>query len=109
METKTVGLKMLVKSVAANLNKSTELEEDLTKRTQAGVKEVLKELAEQVEINLIAGNSVRLDGIGTLKTRTLKARNGVNPKTGEKIQIQESRVVKFTPSSSLKQIVKETA
>jgi len=41
-------------------------------------------------------------GFGTFSVAERKARQGRNPKSGEVIQIPESRSVKFTPSEGLK-------
>lgn len=49
------------------------------------------------------GNEVSLNGIGKLKVKTRKARKGLNPKTGEKIQIAEKNAVTFTASKTIKE------
>ena len=49
--------------------------------------------------------SVQLVGFGTFSVSHRAARMGVNPQTGEKIQIQASNSVKFKPGSALKAIV----
>jgi DNA-binding protein HU-beta len=41
-------------------------------------------------------------GFGTFSVAERKARAGRNPKTGEVIQIPESKTVKFTASEGLK-------
>lgn len=48
------------------------------------------------------GESVTIVGFGTFAVKTRKARMGINPRTGEKIQIAESKSVGFKPSSALK-------
>ena len=49
--------------------------------------------------------SVQLVGFGTFSVSHRAARMGVNPRTGEGIQIQASNAVKFKPGSALKAIV----
>ena len=49
--------------------------------------------------------SVQLVGFGTFSVSHRAARMGVNPRTGEAIQIQASNAVKFKPGSALKAIV----
>lgn len=49
---------------------------------------------------LLAGDEVTLPGVGKLKVHTRPARTGRNPKTGEPIEIQSKRVVKFTPAAA---------
>lgn len=50
-----------------------------------------------------------LPGIGTFRVRTRKARNGVNPRTGEKIRIKRQRVIRFRPYKELKDAVRADA
>lgn len=47
-------------------------------------------------------DQVMLLGLGTFKKVARKARNGVNPATGEKIKIKAYKTVKFTPAAALK-------
>lgn len=44
---------------------------------------------------------VQLQGLGTFKLHTRKARQGRNPRTGETIDIPERTIVRFKPSKSL--------
>ena len=55
-----------------------------------------------VKDGLKDGGKVAFMGFGTFSVLERKARTGRNPKTGEVIQIAESRTVKFTPSEGLK-------
>jgi DNA-binding protein HU-beta len=85
---------------------------DLTKKiaTHAGipaskVTPVLDSLAEVAAMELSTGGEVPLPGLGKLFTKSRSARTGRNPKTGEAVQIAESKSVKFKVSTSLKQAV----
>ena len=49
--------------------------------------------------------NVTLIGFGTFKTARREAREGRNPRTGEKIQISAKNVVKFTAGKKLKESV----
>lgn len=51
-------------------------------------------------------SEVVISGFGKFALATRAARTGRNPKTGEAIQIAESKVVKFKPTSSFKSEVK---
>lgn len=51
-------------------------------------------------------DSINFTGFGKFATSDRKARMGVNPRTGEKVQIAASTVPKFTAGSALKQAVK---
>lgn len=48
---------------------------------------------------------ISLTGFGTFSNVSRKARQGVNPSTGEKITIKARNVVKFQPSKALKDAV----
>lgn len=52
---------------------------------------------------LLSGDEVTLPGVGKLKVHTRPARTGRNPKTGEPIEIQSKRVVKFTPAAAFEE------
>lgn len=52
---------------------------------------------------LRTGDKVTIAGFGTFTVATRKARTGRNPKTGESIEIPESRAAKFKPGKSLKE------
>lgn len=55
------------------------------------------------------GESVTLVGFGTFKSAARAAREGQNPKTGEKIKIAATTVPKFTAGASFKNAVAPTA
>ena len=50
-------------------------------------------------------DSVSFTGFGKFSTSDRAARQGVNPRTGEKMQIAAARVPRFTPGSKLKDVV----
>lgn len=52
------------------------------------------------------GNDVTLPGVGKLEIRERDARNGVNPKTKEKIVIPAQKTVGFKACKALKDAVK---
>lgn len=55
---------------------------------------------------LSRGEEVAISGFGTFKVAKRAARMGVNPKTGEKIQIAASIKPKFRAAKALKEAVK---
>jgi DNA-binding protein HU-beta len=55
---------------------------------------------------LSSGDKVTLVGFGTFSVGSRTAREGRNPRTGEKITIPASKVVKFKPGKSLSDKVK---
>ncbi|MGH2834357.1 MAG: HU family DNA-binding protein [Solirubrobacteraceae bacterium] len=61
-----------------------------------------------VEDVLRRGSEVALSGFGKFHVGERGAREGVNPRTGERIQIAASRVPRFTAGSGLKNAVKSS-
>lgn len=55
-----------------------------------------------IEKALVAGDKVQLIGFGSFEVKEKAAREGRNPSTGETIQIEASKQVKFTAGSALK-------
>jgi nucleoid DNA-binding protein len=52
------------------------------------------------------GGKVNITGFGIFKVSDRKAREGINPRTGEKIHIPASKKPRFTPGKLLKEAVK---
>jgi DNA-binding protein HU-beta len=59
-----------------------------------------------IEETLKRGGEVAFTGFGKFSVADRGARQGVNPQTGEKIQIAASRVPRFSAGSALKKSVK---
>jgi DNA-binding protein HU-beta len=59
-----------------------------------------------IEEVLRRGGEVNFTGFGKFSVADRGARQGVNPQTGEKIQIAASRVPRFSAGSALKKTVK---
>jgi DNA-binding protein HU-beta len=59
-----------------------------------------------LEDAMARGSEVNFTGFGKFSVAERGARQGVNPQTGEKIDIQASKVPRFSPGSSLKKAVK---
>jgi DNA-binding protein HU-beta len=59
-----------------------------------------------IEETLARGGEVNFTGFGKFTVADRGARQGVNPQTGERIQIAASRVPRFSAGSALKNAVK---
>jgi DNA-binding protein HU-beta len=59
-----------------------------------------------IEGTLKRGGEVSFTGFGKFSVADRGARQGVNPQTGERIQIAASRVPRFSAGSALKKAVK---
>lgn len=77
-----------------------------TGQSKAATTDTINAVLATITDELAAGNSVAFIGFGTFKPATRAARAGVNPATGEKIQIPATNSVKFTVGAKLKAAVK---
>ena len=68
--------------------------------------ESLNVVLEEIQKSLSQGQEVVLTGFGKFQVIERKARQGVNPKTGEKIEIAATKAPKFKPGKALKDAVK---
>jgi DNA-binding protein HU-beta len=76
---------------------------DLSRReAELAVDAALKTIEEQ----LARGEEINITGFGKFHVAQRSARQGRNPQTGATIQIQASRVPRFSAGSKLKQVVK---
>jgi len=78
-------------------------EADLSKN-DAG--EAVDAVLKVIEDALSRGGEVNFTGFGKFTVAERGARQGVNPQTGEKIQISASKVPRFSAGSALKKSVK---
>ena len=78
-------------------------EADLSKN-DAG--EAVDAVLKVIEDTLARGGEVNFTGFGKFTVAERGARQGVNPQTGEKIQISASRVPRFSAGSALKKSVR---
>ncbi len=77
---------------------------ELDSKKQA--KEIVDTIFETITNTLARGEEVAISGFGTFKVARRAAREGINPRTGEKIQIPASIKPKFRASKALKEAVK---
>ena len=74
--------------------------------TKSDAAKAVDALIDTVEDALRRGSEVAVSGFGKFHVSERGARAGVNPRTGERIQIAASRVPRFTAGSALKSAVK---
>ena len=75
--------------------------------SRAQAKEVFDSLIDNIAFSLSKGKKISLVGFGTFSTHTREARIGRNPRTGEKIQLEEVVIPKFKPGKNLKMAVNQ--
>ena len=86
-----------------NLSLTTHLQKrSLTKKD---ITEVVDLALTQIFEGLSEGKTVDLAGFGKFEITERKAREGINPLTKEKIQIEASKSVKFKIAKALKEAV----
>jgi len=73
--------------------------------TKAATSEAVEALLETISITLEQGEEVRLTGFGSFRMTERKGSEGRNPRTGEVIQIQPSKNIKFRVGTELKERV----
>ncbi|HPD55239.1 MAG TPA: HU family DNA-binding protein [Candidatus Paceibacterota bacterium] len=77
---------------------------ELASKKQA--KEIVETIFETITKTLARGEEVAISGFGTFRVARRAAREGINPRTGEKIQIPASIKPKFRASKALKEAIK---
>jgi len=90
------------------VNKS-ELVDQVAEKTEMSKKDsekAVKAVLDSITDGLVKGDKVQLVGFGTFEVRSRKAREGRNPATGEKINIQALKVPAFKPGKALKEKIK---
>lgn len=73
--------------------------------SKAAAERALAAFVANVQKAVAAGDTVNLIGFGAFKSVERAARNGKNPKTGEKLTIAATRAPKFSPGAGFKAIV----
>ncbi len=89
--------------------KKEELVEKLAKKSNVSKNEArnfLNTVLDEISGSLKKGKDVTLTGFGTFSVAKRKARQGINPRTQEKIKIAASKVPKFKAGQALKNLVK---
>lgn len=73
-----------------------------TSLSEKDVKAVINATLAAVSNALKEGDKVQLLGFGTFETKSVEARDGRNPKTGETIKIDAHKKAHFTSAQALK-------
>ncbi len=75
--------------------------------TKTVSEQALNAVLEAMQSSLVQESKLTLTGFGTFSVETRKARTGRNPRTGQALQIPESKAVKFHPGKILKEAVQK--
>lgn len=75
--------------------------------TKKDSEKALAAFVDTVTETLAKGDSIQLVGFGTFEVRERAAREGINPRTKEKIEIAATKVPSFKAGRALKDAVSE--
>jgi DNA-binding protein HU-beta len=73
-----------------------------TTLTQAAAIEAVKAVVQAMLESLVAGEPVRVSGLGTFNVAVRPARDGRNPQTGQSIKIPAIKAVRFHAGKAVK-------
>ena len=71
-----------------------------------GYRALYEDLCGVIAAELLGGGEVPLKGLGKLKVVNTPARKGINPRTGEVVEIPAGRKVKFHAAKDFKEAMK---
>ena len=74
-------------------------------KTSTEATEIIEAVFDLITKTMTSGDSVNMTGFGIFKVSDRKAREGINPRTGEKIHIAAKKAPKFRASKALKEAV----
>ena len=85
------------------ISKVAELTGDTKVATKANVEAVFDAMIDV----LVSGDTVEYPGFGKFKVKERDAHTARNPKSGETVEVEAKKSVRFTPSSLLKSAINE--
>lgn len=77
-----------------------------TGKAKSETAEMVDAIFDTITQTMIKGDSVNISGFGVFRVSNRKAREGINPRTGEKIHIAAKTAPKFRAGKTLKEAVK---
>ena len=91
---KTIGRQELARRISKEAKLSQKQAGEVLEATLTAIREALQE-----------GQEVRLVGFGSFKVRQSAARKGVNPRSGENIEVPAKDRVRFSPGKELSEAI----
>jgi len=89
------------------MNKSQLIEQvaDRTEMSKRDAGEAVEAVLQTIEDHLSRGAEIAITGFGKFHVAERSARQGRNPRTGDRIEISAARVPRFSAGAGLKQAV----
>ena len=88
--------------------KKIDLIEEISKQSKMSrseSKRCVEVILKEISLSITSGEGVEVRGFGGFYKRHRKGRIGINPKTGEKVEVDEKFVPFFKPGKFLKKAV----
>ena len=88
--------------------KKIDLIEEISKQSmisRSESKRCVEAILDEISLAIVSGERVEVRGFGGFYKRHRKGRIGINPKTGEKVEVVEKFVPFFKPGKFLKEAV----
>lgn len=95
MSQKTVNKREIIEALAIQNNTTITLSEKMIEGFMDKIKQAVKN-----------GDSILLAGFGIFRSKVRLARRCRNPRTGEEVMVDDIKIVKFSPASAFKNLVK---
>lgn len=84
----------------------TEIISERFSMTKKEAGEIVDTVFDTISESLVRGDRVDITGFGKFEVKTRAARMGINPQTGEPIEISATKIPGFKASKSLKDMIK---
>ncbi len=79
---------------------------ELSELTQTQIKLVIQATLDYIIDSLLKGQNIELRNFGVFKVRNRKGRMARNPRTGQKVQVSDRKVVVFKPGLVMKRKIR---
>ena len=79
---------------------------ELSELTQTQIKLVIQATLDYIIDSLLKGQNIELRNFGVFKVKNRKGRIARNPRTGQKVQVSDRKVVVFKPGLIMKEKIR---
>ena len=84
------------------------LSESLTSLTKKECEVIVDTVFLNMKDALHRGEKIEIRGFGSFTVRTRRAKEGRNPKTGEKVEVPSKKIPYFKPGKELKELINKS-